>query len=154
MSYEWELAGPQDSRVCAELVLQTEIGRFFTDAEGFFTRAEEESALYVSRNSEGVVVALLKLSAHGGFHRYPYIHVYAVHPHFQGQGVGSRLLAAFEANVLAPAEKVFLLVADFNVRAQAFYAKCGYEKVGEVSDFFTEGDTEWIMMKRLTSEAS
>jgi len=43
---------------------------------------------------------------------------------------------------------MFLLVSDFNKRAQKFYKNLGYMEVGRIPDYIKEGITELIYFKR------
>jgi ribosomal protein S18 acetylase RimI-like enzyme len=40
-------------------------------------------------------------------------------------------------------------VSDFNREAQAFYAKMGYQKVGELADFIIAGHAEILLRKTI-----
>lgn len=58
----------------------------------------------------------------------------AVHPDFQGKGVGRRLLKEAEAIARAwPGDAIRLDAWDADAGAGGFYAKCGYRDVGHVS---------------------
>ena len=50
--------------------------------------------------------------------------------------------------VFANADKLFLVVAQFNPQARRFYEKAGYQQVGIIPDLYRKGITEYLMMKR------
>lgn len=52
-------------------------------------------------------------------------------PQYQGRGVGRVLMTAV-VEAFSPVEEIRLLVNSGNRSAQAFYARCGFSKAGEV----------------------
>jgi RimJ/RimL family protein N-acetyltransferase len=42
-------------------------------------------------------------------------------------------------------------VSSFNPRAQKFYAKMGYEKIGVLRDLVVTGHDEWLLRKTVRS---
>lgn len=52
-----------------------------------------------------------------------------------------------EKVICVDANKIFLVVADFNPEAKRFYEKVGYRQVGEMPGLYREGITEYLMMK-------
>lgn len=85
----------------------------------------------------------------GGFGRSPYLRLIAVAPSAQGGGVGARLLDEAEAHFAKSARHLFLMVSDFNTRAQQFYTQRGYAMVGQVPAFVLPDVAEQIWMKTL-----
>lgn len=65
------------------------------------------------------------------------------------RGVGAALLAAFEAEVARTSAHAFLLVSDFNERAQAFYARHGWARVGALPGLVLPDVGEVLYWKRL-----
>jgi len=49
--------------------------------------------------------------------------------------------------VFANANKIFLVVADFNPVAKRFYEKIGYRQVGVIPSLYRKGITEYLLMK-------
>jgi len=74
-----------------------------------------------------------------------------VAPEYQGQGIGSNLLDFSESRILKDSPNVFLLVSSFNTKAQIFYIKHGYQKVGELNDYVIDGYSEFILRKTISS---
>ena len=78
-----------------------------------------------------------------------YLRLMAVLPGEQSRGVGTRLLAAFEAALALTAAHGFLLCSDFNASAQAFYERHGWQRVGALPGLLLPDVAELIYWKRL-----
>jgi ribosomal protein S18 acetylase RimI-like enzyme len=70
-----------------------------------------------------------------------------VAPGLRRHGWGARLLAFAEERIFREAPNVFLCVSSFNLDAQRFYARLGYEPVGELRDYLVAGLGEILMRK-------
>jgi [ribosomal protein S18]-alanine N-acetyltransferase len=81
----------------------------------------------------------------------PYIASIAVAAEARGRGIGSELLRFAEQH-FAGREHLFLLVSSFNLRAQQFYRRHGYEFVGELKDYIVKGHSERLLHKGLPPE--
>lgn len=75
-----------------------------------------------------------------------------VHRDFQNKGVGSSLMgAALEHPLLKGAEYIYLEVWEYNVGAQRFYKRYGFEKIDQrrfVLPSGAEADFDFIMVRR------
>lgn len=80
----------------------------------------------------------------------PYMQLLAVLPEFQGQGIGSRVVAWFEAEARLKGRSAWLCVSAFNPGAQRLYRAHGFELVAALGDLVRDGDDELLMRKRLT----
>lgn len=89
-----------------------------------------------------------------GFGRSPYLRLIAVAPSAQSRGVGAELLDHAEAHFAKDARHLFLLVSDFNARAQEFYQGRGFQKLGAIPDFVLPGIGEQIWVKLLRSQSA
>ncbi len=142
---------------CVAAVRDSNISKYFdsdASARDFFQRAMEADQLYVGIGEHNETLGLVKYVPQGGFHRSPYIHVFAVKRAHRHQGVGTALLRTFERQILTDSRRVFLLVAAFNTTAQEFYRKNGYQEVGRIPDYYLDGVTEIILMKILPEAGS
>ena len=85
--------------------------------------------------------------SNGCFGKFSYLSIMAVNRKYRGKGIGRTLINKFEEIGFKKADKVFLLVSDFNKKAQLFYRKLGYKKVGSIPDLFKVGISENILIK-------
>ncbi|GAB4030933.1 MAG: hypothetical protein Fur0012_07610 [Elusimicrobiota bacterium] len=76
-----------------------------------------------------------------------YIKILCVDAKNRGAGVGEKLLKFAEKRVFSIYPNVFLCVSSFNRKAQKFYKKAGYKKVGILKDFLIKGADEYIFRK-------
>lgn len=113
---------------------------------------KEERTIYSARIFEQVA-GFIWFDLWGTFYHSGYIRWIAVHPDFQGKGLGKILMQFAEDKIFQKGPNVFLLVSDFNTKAQVFYQKIGYKKVGELKDYYKKGITELIYRKSKGSVA-
>ena len=78
-----------------------------------------------------------------------YIQTIAVRADRRGSGLGAAILSAVESLVYRRSPNVFLCVSSFNARAQAFYARLGYERIGLWRDYVIAGSDEILMRKTI-----
>lgn len=123
--------------------------RYNVTAEAFAQRLRDGLAngatIFVAERA-GAVLGFVWLVARGAFNRSAYIQLIGVHPDARASGVGRALMEFAEAR--AESHDVFLLVSDFNVDAQKFYARLGYRQVGKIDDYVVQGVSELIFWKR------
>ena len=94
---------------------------------------------------DGKIIGVLVLHLGGSFDGY--IQLIAVFPEFQNRGFGSQLIRFAEEKIFRRTQNVFLCVSSFNVRAQTFYERLGYRRVGELENFLVAGQSEILMRK-------
>jgi ribosomal protein S18 acetylase RimI-like enzyme len=102
---------------------------------------KEAYAAEVAGKLVGVVVVNMQGPLPG------YIQVLVVVPGHRSRGIGAQLLQFAEKRILRDSPNVFLCVSGFNHRAQQFYLRHGYKKIGDVKDFVISGASEWLMRK-------
>lgn len=95
----------------------------------------------------GRFAGFLLLNLQGTFAGY--IQTVGLAPEFRGQGWGEQLLAFAEARILRDHQNVFLCVSSFNQAARRFYARLGYQEVGELRDFLVAGHSEFLLRKTI-----
>ena len=83
----------------------------------------------------------------GAFHSFPYLHIISVKDAYTSKGIGKELMNFVEELAFLSADKIFLVVADFNPEAKRFYDKMGYQQVGEIPSLYRKGITKYLMMK-------
>jgi ribosomal protein S18 acetylase RimI-like enzyme len=79
----------------------------------------------------------------------PYLATLAVAPEHRGRGVGTLLLGFVEDYYRHEARHLFICVSSFNPRARRLYERVGFRPVGEIHDYFIEGESELLMHKKV-----
>jgi len=134
------------ARACARLMASSEpwITLRRDEAAAIRTLHHPAVEVYVAEENEAVI-GLLVLTMQGPFRGY--IATVGVAPERRGQGLGTRLVRFAEERIFGEAPNVFLCVSSFNTRAQKFYRRLGYERIGELRDFIVPGHAEILMRK-------
>lgn len=78
-----------------------------------------------------------------------YLRLLVVDAGLRRQGIGRRLLEAFEQRAFARWPNAYLCVSDFNTDARAFYRRAGYVEVGTLPGLLVAGHGEVLMRKSL-----
>ncbi len=95
----------------------------------------------------GEPAGFLVISMQGAF--VGYIQLVGVASGLRGRGVGRSLIEFAEQRIFRETPNVFICVSDFNAGAQGFYARLGYQRVGELKDFIVAGHSEILLRKTL-----
>ena len=103
--------------------------------ERFLAKVADEPAGFLTISMQGAFVG--------------YIQLLGVAPEFRGRGVGKALIDYAERRIFRETPNVFICVSDFNQEAQGFYARMGYQKVGELADFIVAGHAEILLRKTI-----
>lgn len=118
------------------------------DFSSLFSRVRSNLKAYVcvvDRKAVGFIVFTSEpVFAQGG-----YLRAIGVSPFMHRLGIGRRLLAYAEKMTALKSPNFYLCVSSFNRRAQAFYKKLGYTRVGKIPDLLVPGSSEYIYWKRL-----
>jgi ribosomal protein S18 acetylase RimI-like enzyme len=141
-----------DTPACAAIACASVVGeRYGFDpaalADNLAAAIEKGGILFVAELQDRVI-GFAWVDPRGAFSSAPYLRLIAVDNSFQGSGVGSSLLAEFEARTTSVGRDYCLLVSDFNEGAQAFYERQGYRKAGALPDFARPGIAEILMVKK------
>jgi len=147
---------PDDVEACIEILLGYPWTRYALTADQARTAllgGLEQMARGVSRvhvaASEGAVAGFVWWMPHGAFFHSGYIRLIGVSPTVQRHGTGRALVQTAEEAVITESRDMLLLVSDFNVSAQAFYRRLGYQHIGALPDYVMPGISELLMRKRL-----
>lgn len=136
---------------CEEALIHSELGRKYFSAEGSGRKALEEGfakeGIYVALDEQDRCVGFMWYILNGVFHAFPYLHIIAVKEECRSLGIGAKLLKFFEDKCFENCSKVFLVVADFNPEAKLLYERMDYIQVGTIPNLYSEGITEYLMMK-------
>ncbi len=136
------------ARIMAENELWQKYGVDFEKARKRFKEGLEKGADIFVVEENGRVAGFLWLCMRGAFDRSGYVKLIGIAPDFQGMGLGRKLMKFAEKKVFEETDAIFLLVSDFNKKAQNFYKSLGYIEVGRIPDYVKKGITELIYFKR------
>jgi ribosomal protein S18 acetylase RimI-like enzyme len=103
--------------------------------------------IHIAFDPENNCVGYMGLVDKGCFNKFTYLATLAVKKEYRSRGIGEALVRRFEEIGFNKEDRVFLLVSDFNKRAQSFYRKLGYKKVGSIPDLFRPGISENLLIK-------
>jgi len=93
------------------------------------------------------IVGFIWSKKDASFDKYPFLHLITVKSEMRGKGYGRALLDYFENQLYKDAEKLFLMVGDFNERAKKLYEELDYKEVGILPSFYCDSVNEYLMMK-------
>jgi ribosomal protein S18 acetylase RimI-like enzyme len=99
--------------------------------------------------ADSTVAGFVIFTPESVFARGGYLRAIGVAPEMRRNGIGRKLLDFAEKTTAKKSANLFLCVSSFNRPAQAFYRRCGYEKVGKLDDLLKKGASEYIYLKRL-----
>lgn len=135
---------------CEQALVNSELGCTYFSNEGSAKKAIleglEQGTLYVALIND-ICAGFIWYLPKGAFHSFPYLHIISVKETYRSKGIGKKLMDFVEELAFVNADKIFLVVADFNPEAKRFYDKMGYRQVGEIPSLYRKGITEYLMMK-------
>jgi len=142
------MKGEAEARACAKIMAESEpwitLRRGFDHALAGLTNPNLE--VYVACAGE-VLAGHIVVNMHGSF--VGYIQVLAMAAEWRSRGIGAQLVEFAEQRIFRESPNVFLCVSAFNPRAQKFYARLGYERIGELKDYVVAGQSEILMRKTI-----
>ena len=140
------LGDETEAQACARLMAESEpwitLRRDFESALKLVTDRTKE--VYVARVN-GKPAGHVVVNMEGPFAGY--IQALVVAPELRDRGIGARLVRFAEQRIFRDSANVFLCVSGFNTRAQEFYARLGYERIGELKNYVVAGQSEFLMRK-------
>ena len=89
-----------------------------------FRKSLETCLLHITAHHDDRLIGFVKVATDGAVHAFLLDPI--VHPNFQHQGIGTRLVK--EAMTLARARGAHWLHVDFESHLEAFYFQCGFTK--------------------------
>jgi RimJ/RimL family protein N-acetyltransferase len=110
--------------------------------------ADAAKELHVVRDASGIAGFVI-LDLRGLLNGY--VQTICVREDRRGTGLGAAMLTAAELRILDQSPNVFLCVSSFNSRAQKFYARMGYERIGVMRDLVVTGHDEILLRKTTRS---
>jgi [ribosomal protein S18]-alanine N-acetyltransferase len=140
-----------DIRACAAIVAQSEpwirLGEGI-DFERMLRYEQRKYAAYVY-TAGSKVAGFIIFSPYPVFARGGYLRSIAVDPTKRKQGIGGKLLAMAERKTALLAPNFYLCVSSFNRKAQTFYKKLGYKRVGSIPGLILPNASEHIYWKQI-----
>ena len=142
---------PKHLMDCKIALQESELGRVYFTEENKITRVFNEAILkkeiLVAIDKENKCMGFIWFTLDGAFNKYPYWHMIVVKKEYGNCGIGKVLLQHFEGVSAKTSSKVFLLVAEYNLRAKKLYEEIGYKHIGVIPNFYKDGVNENLMMK-------
>jgi ribosomal protein S18 acetylase RimI-like enzyme len=139
------------ARDCLSCVKNSELWETYfkssASAENDIEKMISKKQIYVALNQTNECIGFMGLIHSGCFNQFSYLSLIAVESGYRNKGIGKQLLTKFEKMGFKQADKVFLLVSDFNQKVQSLYEKIGYKKVGKIPDLFKKGVSEHLLVK-------
>ena len=132
----------QQLKDCRDALCRSTLGeRYFSSpgsAENAILEGIRQENLYVAFIGEECV-GFTYIIPKGAFHSFPYLHIIAVKEEYRNKGIGKALLDYSENIAYEMADRIFLVVADYNPDAKRFYERNGYQQVGEIPNLYRPG---------------
>ncbi len=144
-----------DIRACAAIVAQTEPWKSLGEGIDFVRlvrREQRENAAYVYTTGT-IVSGFIIFTPYPVFARGGYLRAIAVNPEMRKKGIGRKLLTLAEKKTAFFSPNFYLCVSSFNRKAQAFYKKLGYTRVGKIPGLIIPHASEHIYWKQLKRPA-
>ncbi len=116
-------------------------------AEDNIKKAIIKKQIYVALNKNNNCIGFMGIINNGCFSKFSYLSALAIKKRYRSKGIGKQLIHKFEEIGFQKADRVFILVSDFNKKAQTFYKGLGYKKVGRIPDLFKSGISEHLVVK-------
>lgn len=142
------MRGDAEARVCATIMAESEpwitLRRGFQHAFVGLTNPALE--VYVACVGDALA-GHIAVNMRGAF--VGYIQVLAVAAAWRSQGIGAQLMQFAEQRIFRESPNVFLCVSAFNPRAQEFYTRLGYERIGELKNYVVAGQSEIMLRKTI-----
>ena len=144
---------PDDVQACARIMAENALWqRYGVTPEAAlrrFSSADPEKDIVFVAEIGGETAGFCWFIEKGAFNRAGYIMLIGVAPDKQGHGIGEKMLAAAEEISFSNNREMFLTVSDFNLSAQDFYHRMGYQQVGAIPGFVLPEITELIYRKQV-----
>jgi ribosomal protein S18 acetylase RimI-like enzyme len=136
-----------DVHWCARLMSSSDpwltLGRDYAACRAALEDASRERSLIVSGGQRsGLLIINMNVGPLLG-----YIQAICLAPEMRATGLGSEVIDAAEQRIFRDSPNVFLCVSSFNDGARRLYERLGYQLIGEIENFFVEGQGELLMRK-------
>jgi len=151
MKTKIQLAKKDQARDCLFCIKHSDLWDTYfksnPSAENEIRKMITKRQIYVALNQNDNCIGFMGVINNGCFRKFSYLSLIAVKKRYRSKGIGRALIHKFEEIGFKKADKVFLLVSEFNRKAQPLYRKLGYRKVGKIPDLFKTGVSEHLLVK-------
>ena len=151
MEIKIQFARKEQARDCLLCIKHSELWDTYfksnTSAENNIKEMITKKQIYVALNKNDKCIGFMGVINNGCFRKFSYLSLIAVKKRYRGKGIGKELINKFEEIGFKKANRVFLLVSNFNKKAQLLYKKLDYKKVGKIPDLFKIGVSEHLLVK-------
>jgi ribosomal protein S18 acetylase RimI-like enzyme len=151
MKIKIQFAKKDQARDCLLCIKHSELWDTYfkssATAENDINEMIVKKQIYVALSKNEKCIGFMGVINNGCFRKFSYLSLIAVKKRYRGKGIGRELINKFEDIGFKKADKVFLLVSEFNKKAQLLYRKLGYKKVGIIPDIFKMSVSENILIK-------
>ena len=146
------LDGAEEAHLCAQVLTESEpwVTLRWSYPNAVKGLNDPDREVYVGLH-DATVVGFTILNLRGPLRGY--VQTLAVMPEQRNRGIGSKLIKFAEQRIFGEFPNVFLCVSSFNLAAQRFYKRLGYEPVGELKDYVVQGHSEILMRKTIAPMA-
>ena len=136
---------------CANALKHSKLGEIYFEIEDSaiteISAFVELNTLLVAIDENQNFIGFVCYILNGAFHSFPYLHIITIAEKERNKGYGTKVMDLFEKQMFMKHSKIFLVVADFNPSAKAFYENRGYKQVGAIPDLYRTNIVEYLMMK-------
>lgn len=123
--------------------------------DGFITELNNPRNYYVALRSGGLLIGYAGLAMNGPIEDPEWeIHTVAVHPDYQGKGLGRRLIDTLLEPVQVVGGAVFLEVRDGNEAAIGLYRSYGFSVTGRRKGYYQPSGADALTMARPDEKAT
>ncbi|MEL6930843.1 MAG: GNAT family N-acetyltransferase, partial [Cyanobacteria bacterium J06600_6] len=80
------------------------------------------------------------------------LYLIAVHPEYQGQGIGTAIIGHVEQMLISRGQRILLVETsglDSFAKTRSFYKRCGYEEEARIREFYDVGEDKIVFRKSL-----
>ncbi len=151
MKIKIQIAKQDQARDCLQCIKHSELWDTYfktnATAENDIREMIAKKQIYAALNKNEKCIGFMGVINNGCFRNFSYLSLIAVKRRYRGKGIGRELIDKFEEIGFKKADRVFLLVSEFNTKAQSLYRQLGYKKVGKIPDLFKMGVSENILIK-------
>lgn len=151
MEIKIQFARKEQVRDCLLCIKHSELWDTYfksnTSAENDIKEMITKKQIYVALNKNDKCIGFMGVINNGCFRKFSYLSLIAVKKRYRRKGIGKELINKFEEIGFKKANRVFLLVSNFNKKAQLLYKILGYKKVGIIPNLFKIGISEHLLVK-------